>query len=108
MKLYRPSPSVAALRAFPVALFLIVTVAAGMTAPCSSRTTPESVAVGVCPKDALTVNSNNIAANRLFVFIAIAPFQPGLAGWDGLLLIGDRLLFHQTGRNRRGYQSDFG
>jgi hypothetical protein len=74
MKPYRPSSSVVALRAFPVSLFLTETVARVIAPPCSSRTTPESAAVGVCAKETLAVN--NSVANRLFVCIVMAPFQP--------------------------------
>ena len=65
MNPYRPSSSVVALRAFPVSLFLTETIARVITPPGSSRTTPESAAVGVCAKETLAVN--NSVANRLFV-----------------------------------------
>src|SRR5215471_8127592 len=70
VKLYRPSLSVVASRVAPVLAFLAVIFTLGTRAPDASLTTPESVAVGVCP-NATTLASSAVraASNKPFLLV---------------------------------------
>jgi hypothetical protein len=60
VNLYRPAVSVEIVRVLRVATFMTSTIAPGITHFRSSRTTPESAAVGVCALIATIANNKEM------------------------------------------------